>query len=370
MYNQAMSKIILLLLLIITLSSCKPQIDINKLTNKSQKSPAEIKNNDPSLADILKAEKLITLRNDSTLYLVDPQYPKPYPLYGFQASEKPTLANMDQFAISPSKTWIVWYTPSAGIVALNTTTLKTRIVQKPDDFLNTYPYFEFSKDDDKLHFIIDKGAAFMQIDLNTFSENKIAIPYPYGNVFKISPDQNKMLFTSGFAQANKPEFLITDKDGKLISQFSADINLTDRHLVFWSPNSLGIFLINHNLLQYYAIDDPNNPVAFFEFANEIKIDYAEILDTMIFLFTSDGYWHIIDFNTQKETARAPLEIASELGKPKFYPWGEKQFLIEETIADPPNQFKRLWLSDFKGVKKLVMEKYNETNIQNYPEKID
>jgi len=316
------------------------------------------------------AEKLLALKKDSTLYLVDPQYPKPYPLYGFNTQEKPIAAELDHFNISPSKKWIVWYAPQMGIVALNVESLKTRTVQTSNDFLNNYPYVEFSPTQDTLHYITDKGNTFVSVDLNTFDETKIAIPYPYGNVFKIAPNQQKILFISGFGQSDKPQFMITDASGKLLVQFSADIRLPDRHLVFWSPDSLGLFMIDQNMLRYLPIENTDSSLEFYAFEKDTNILSTALDKNSIFILTDDGYWHIVDITTKKETARAPLEIASELSKPKFYPWTGKHFLIEETLDANPGQFQRLWLSDFRGVKKIVMDSYGEAIVQTYPEVID
>lgn len=364
-----MRSIYLIILIVFLLPACTPKFDISNFSNKEQDKLANTQSLDPTLNDIMKADRLLAVKNANTLYLVDPQYPKPYALYGFDASEKPINGNLDTFLLSPSKQWIAWYSPLRGVVALNIKTLKTKVIQPADDFLNTYPYLEFFPDQDTLLCIINKGNTFLQTDLNSFGQQKIEIPYPYGNVFKISPDKTRIVFVSGFGQSKNPKFLITDVSGKLIQQFSASINMTDRHLVFWSPDSNGLFLINEDTLQLYTINDPENPQNYYQFDNT-QISTATMVDQSIYLLTTDGYWHMIDTNTKKETARAPLEIASELQQPKFYPWKDKQFLIEETVNENPGTYNRLWLSDFRGVKKMVMDKYNDKILQTFPDKID
>lgn len=359
----------ILVLTIFLFTSCKPQIDLDKLSEQSSNLP-KTSISDLSLTDILKAKKLIAIANGNALYLVDPEYPKPYLLYGFNENERPVSRDLQLFSISPSKNWLVWYTPTKGIIALNVLTLETKLIQSADDFLNTYPYVEFAQDQDLLYFIADKGNTFVQVELNNNQSKKIAIPYPYGNVFKIAPDQNKLLFISGFGQSQKPQFMITDKEGSLLKQFSAEIDQSFRHSVFWHPNNSGIFMPKANNIQFYAIDKTSEPEIFFSFADDVKILEISLVNMGIFTLTNDGYWHIIDVNTGKETARAPLAIASELQSPKFFPWQDKQFLIEESVSDNLETFNRLWLSDFKGVKKLVMEKYNEVLVQSFPEKLD
>lgn len=359
----------LILIISIILSSCSPKLDFSNFSQKNKEYNSNINSLGPTLEDILKGDKLLAINNGNTLFLVDPQFAKPYSLYGFEKDEKPVNGNLDTFLFSPSKKWIAWYSPLRGVIVLNVSTLKTKVVQPADDFLNTYPYLEFVPNQDTLLCIINKGNTLLQTELNNFIQQKINIPYPYGNVFKISPDKNKIVFVSGFGQVKKPQFLITDMSGNLIQQFTADINMTDRHIIFWSSDSNGLFLINQNRLELYTIDNPINPINFYEF-NNTQISTAAIVDNAIYLLTVDGYWHMIDANTKKEIARAPLEIASELKQPKFYPWLDKQFLIEETVNDNPNSYNRLWLSDFRGVKKMVMDKYNEKILQTFPNNID
>jgi hypothetical protein len=352
------------------LSACSPKIDIDGLLSKNAETGEEIVNGEITLADILAGEKLIAIENNNSLYLIDPQYPEPYKLYSFAKNEKPTNPNLESFLVSPQKKWIVWYTPSKGIVVLNIETLKTKVVQQASDFLNTYPYFEFNKDQDVLKFITDEGNIFQKVNLDTFNREVIEIPYPYGNVFKISPDDESILFVSGYGQWQQPTFMFAKNTGKFVQQFSANINLTDRHQVFWAPDSTGVFMISGNILQYYSLSDPKQPENFYKLGDDDEIISSSILADKIFIFSANGYWHVIDYYSRKEVARAPLEIASELQKPRFIPWSESEFLIEETVPSDPTQFNRLWLSNFRGIKKIVMEKYNEVVLKTFPKNLD
>ncbi len=355
---------------ILLLNSCSLGSNVSTSLENKKDGITQPENAQITLEDVLQAENLIAIRNEQDLYLIDPEFPKPYALYKFNTNEAPVSNSLDSLLVSPQKNWIAWYSPLKGIVALNIRTLQTKVVHTSDSFLSTYPYIEFLPKSDTLLCITNNGNAFLRTELNSFTQTSISIPYPYGNVFKVSPDQQKLAFVSGFGQSKTPKFLITSVNGSLITQFEPDINMTDRHMVYWSTDSSGLFLIKNNTLIFHPLSDSQNPDTFFEFSQEISILSFAISDSQMYVSTSDGYWHIIDIFTRKEIARAPFDIASELQTPKFYPWHDKQFLIEETVSDSDGQYNRLWLSDIRGVKKLLMNKYNQAIVKTLPTTVD
>jgi len=157
--------------------------------------------------------------------------------------------------------------------------------------------------------------------------------------------------------------MYTDINGEYSRQFSTNTNLFDRNLVFWAPNSNGVLLINENNLEYYPLINPEKNTIMFSIKKEDKILTASRIGNSIFIFDDNDYWHVFDYESQKEVARTPISIADELNNPKFIPWTAGEFLIEETIKNNDEQLNRLWVSDFRGNKKIIMEAYNKLKIE-------
>ncbi len=80
----------------------------------------------------------------------------------------------------------------------------------------------------------------------------------------------------------------------------------------------------------------------------------------ILVESAEGDWYLIDFDKRAMLANIPAEIASELHEHRLIPFGDRQFMIEETIESEPEQFKRLWLSDFYGNKFVAVPEYQRT----------
>ncbi|NMC35708.1 hypothetical protein GYA49_01545 [Candidatus Beckwithbacteria bacterium] len=353
------------------LTACNPSINLDQLKNLGSQKPEDtISQGNINSEDILKADRLVALVYQNKLYLADPDYPKPYPIYEFKHQEQPVRQKLDTFEISPDKQWVVWYTPGKGVLALDTSTKKVQVVNQPSDFLNTNPYFEFDQGNN-LYFITNNGNTLVKTNLTSGERSSVAIPYPYGNVFKVSPDQQHILFISGYGQTEgEPQFMFTDNSGNFLVQFTTKTNLADRHQVIWTPDSRGVAMINGQNLEYYSVNDPNSAQVLFSVGEGDRILNINRVGNDIYLFTSQGYWHVYDYAQGKEVARTPIAIAKELNSPVFYPWKEKQLLIEETLPEGEAQFNRLWVSDLKGNKKMVMDKYHEVIVKTQLQDLD
>jgi len=363
--------ILLSLLFLSTFSSCSPKIDFSSFNFRSQNPEDIIEQTEISLEDVLAGKSLVAIANNNTLYLIDPEFAKPFPIYSFEKEEQPIKNTVESYLISPTKQWIVWYTPVKGVMALNIQSQKATSIYPPNEFLNTYPYFEFMEGEDLFLFITNNGNGLYHYNLSSLNNFMVDIPYPYGNVFKIAPDSSNVLFVSGYGQTkSRPRFMFTPRQGKAVTQFTAKTNLFDRNYVFWAPDSSGVIMINENTLEFYSLNDPENPQTFISLSEGATITSTKRVKDKIFILSSKGYWHMYDYYSKKEVARSPVEIASELNNPRFIPWSESEFLIEEIVLDGPSQFNRLWVSNFKGSKKIVMERYNEITIQTDPQYVE
>lgn len=352
------------------LSACSPQIvPDNKNDNQSFDNLIE---SEILLEDVLKGKHVLALSQNNNLFLIDPDFAKPVYIYTLNQNEIPTRGSYGQFKVSPEKKQIVWYSPQSGLISLDIHTKTTKIVEPASEFFNQYPYFEFYREKDILNFITANGNVLKQINLNDLSENLIKIPYPYGNVFKISPNEAYVLFVSGYGQSGKnPKFMFTDINGNNSKQFEANTNFFDRTHVFWTPDSSGILLINGHKLDYYSLLNPNISTEYISLEEEKNINLIEGINENIFVYDNNGYWHVYDYLTKKELARTPTAIAQELNSPKFIPWRKTQFLIEETLKNFDDRtFNRLWISDFRGNKKIIIEKYNELIVDEFKPVLD
>jgi hypothetical protein len=354
-------KIIFVILPVFLLTACNGKINLDFIKNKP--APQAI-NQQVALDDVLKGKKLVALTNQDKLYLVDPEFAQPVLIYTFKNKEKPNNPSFENFYLSPSHQWLVWYSANEGVIALNIKANQSKIIYKSSLFLNTNPFFNFHQNLDIIRFITDDGGILRQINLNDNQEQLINIPYPYGNVFKIDPNEKAILFVSGYGQSQKKaKFMFTDINGNSARQFTSDTNIADRDLVVWAPDSSGVIMPYENKLLFYNFINPEQPEIIYQTKNSSdRITNLVIQDGLIFALNSNGYWHVYDFNQKKEVARTPTSIASDLNKPYFLPWHKDQFLIEEVLEDKGIQFNRLWLSDFKGNKKIIVAKYNETII--------
>jgi hypothetical protein len=175
-----------------------------------------------------------------------------------------------------------------------------------------------------------------------------------------------VVFVSGFGQTKKyPEYLITTVDGTNPIRFSTQSLLNKRDLIAWMPDSSGILVVEDETnLMLVPRTNTDAKQAFFTAENNATIDKMERVENLLYYFTNDNRWHVIDLTTKRQVARIPTEIAQEIHRPNFIPWYNKSFLIEETVRPDPSQFNRLWLSNFMGIKKLVIDKYFETTVQN------
>lgn len=361
---------LLIIVSTILLTSCKPKLSLNFDTQNDRNIESHFEDNEIRIEDIVKGRKLLAVGTINEILLLDPEFAKPLSVYTFSQDDEPTSKYIDTFTVSPNNRWIVWYTPMKGVLAYNVLSEELKVVHEATDFLNRYPYVEFL-DQDILVFIIEDGNSLAKHSLTNDERSLINIPYPYGNVFKISPDNKSILYVSGYGQSKtKPKFMYTDYTGNFSQQFFTETNLFDRNQVFWAPDSSGVLMINSNSLEFYSLINPSSAQVMFSLNKEMEIEKASRIENSIFVLDKKGYWHVYDYNTRKEIARTPDGIAAELNNPEFIPWTQSEFIIEETLIDGDIEFNRLWISDFRGNKKILVPRYNDLIIKTKLENLE
>jgi hypothetical protein len=352
-----MHRFFLLILFSILLSSC------TLFPVKAPASPSPIATQAPTAEDVLKGDTVLALVMDGSLTVVDPDFGISAPVYTLQPEETPPLLQLNSFLISPTKQFIVWYTPTKGLLVFTLSTKAVSVLSPPSDWFNTHPYFAIHPKEDVLYFMGNDGRVFHRYNLSESQDTTITIPYPFGTRFSLSPDALHVLFVSGYLQSPRPEYLFLHLPEGSFTRYSTTGELSERHIISWVSDSSGVVMPSSNTLLFYPVIDPENPQLVFTFPDDQKITDLQQVDGLVFANTSEGTWHVINPAIKKEQARIPASIAQELYQPQFVAWSAYQFLLEETLANGPETSKRLWLSDLKGVKKMVLRKYHSQTVE-------
>lgn len=322
-------------------------------------------NSSQLIADTLKQDQILAYVQQGDLYLVAPDYAQPVKLYTPQKKELPLNQDIQNFQFSPTHRYLIWYSANQGLIKLDLSNLTTSVLTPPSAWLNQNPHFSYTPEQDVVHYIDTDGTEYNSINLDSDQKITLPIPHPFGNLFTISPDNTHILFISGFGQTQQfPEFMITDTNLENPVRFSTTTSLNKRTSVAWTPDS-SAFLIIDNDYQVFRIpaSDPDTRQVIFETEPDTEFISLTKKDDLYFLETNARRWQVI--NAQgTQIASVPLEIASEINLPKFIPWHNKSFLIEETLRVESDQFNRLWISNFIGIKKKIIDRYHQVRLDD------
>lgn len=358
MIKQILPGIILMSAIIFTLAGCSRQS-----TTPTESATTQT---DQNITDIsLDGNHPLAVIQAQQIWVVDPDSPDPKPIYSLEDNLIPPTQHLFDLKISPSKRFIAWYSPDTGMISLDLESKQIVTVHPQSDWLNKNPYFNFLNNQDTIAFVDNQGTQLFFIDLTQNTTSSTTIPYPFGNVFRISPDNNHVIFVSGFGQTDKfPQYMITTINGENPKRFVTEATLNRRGLVEWLPDSSGVILVSKpNQILFVSKDSPNQQEVYYQLEDpEKEITDLGLVDNHVYVSENDLAWEIIDITTRKRVARSPVEIAEELYRPTFIPWYDKTFLMEETIRLDSEQFNRLWKSNFVGIKQMVIDKYQESTI--------
>ncbi len=358
--------------LLVTLAGCSS--NVNDIKNDN--SEVEIKEDHQveRLENIVKDSSVIAVRRSNHLLLVNPENKEFVDLYQLQGDEVPLSNELFDFKVSPGHKWIVWYSSRKGLITYDIENKKVEVIANVNDWFNRNPYFELDDEKEIVYWIGNDGAVLNELNLETKDLSTIMIPYPFGNIFKVSPNNERFLYITGFSnqnsQSQRPRFMFSDRQGTLDSTFASQVELSSRFTVEWSPDNQGILTIFDDQVWFYPYSNPDNPTIFVQFEGGVGARDIKKLGEEIFVLDSGGYWHRYEYSTKKETARIPTDIAKELRKPIFYPWADQMFLISETSQDEENKFQRLWLSNYRGQKEIVLSHFGEAQVTTFNEQLD
>ncbi len=322
-----------------------------------------------NLDNLMKSGSLIAVRQSSRLLLLNPETKEFSAVYELGENEIPLGNELFDFVVSKSGKWIVWYTANKGLLVLDVEAGESALVAEASDWVNRNPYFELDEDD-LLYWIGDDGAILNKFDLETKEKQAIPIPYPFGNIFRVAPNKERFLYITGYSDnAQRPRFMFSDRQGNLQSTFASQVELSSRFNVVWTPDSRGVITLFDGQAWIYPYENPESPTPF------VTLSHAEARDITrsgdeIFILDSQGYWHKYDYESRKELARIPTDIARELRRPQFHPWGEDMLLINEISQNEENRFQRLWLSNYRGQKTMVLAQFGEATVGDFSLQLD
>lgn len=354
-------RLVVLVLLVGILAACNRQVG-----GSTQDQLPTAETSSVPVETVLQGEHIVAVTQQNEIVIVDPSFPQPTSVYSFKEGEKPLVYDIENIKLSPSREYLVWYAPLKGFLCLHIDSKQVTELYPANNWLNRYPYFVFDQDSDVIHFVDNEGTKLVNLDIVNNTHHTTQIPYPFGNFFRISPSGEYIVFVSGFGQTEEfPEYLITTINGENPVRFATQTALNKRELVAWVPDSSGIIVVedDHNLM-YIPRSNPESKELYHVSENEARIDNVRRLENLLYYFTNDNRWHVLNMDSREHVARIPIEIAEEIHRPNFIPWYDNSFLIEETLRLSPEQFNRLWLSNFMGVKKQVLEKYHEIEIRD------
>lgn len=320
-----------------------------------------------SLRDIVAKPHLLVLLTNGSLWLTDPATQTRAEAYTLKVGESPSSVNFDTFKLSPQKKHVIWYTAGRGLFSLNLEQKKVTTAYKPTDWFNTHPYVAFMPESETVALVDSEGKTLVFVDLETNEVTTTAIPYPFGTVFKPSPDGTAFVFVSGFSTEATTEttYMFTSSDMQTQQQFTTLTEQVERDQIEWLADSSGIITIEAgSTLMYYAYANPENKRVFYALPEGEKITHVQRSGDYYFVASAQQTWYVLD-QAGKLYARLPIDMVADLNSPNLIPYVDNQFLVDEVFAPSEQErFHRLWLLSFKGEKKLITPKFNEMYVES------
>lgn len=353
-------KLLATLALTVMLSGCGWQSPL-ELTPETPSTPEDALS--LSTPTKLDPNKHLAYVDQGQLFVTHVEQPFSQALTALNTDQLPIGTGLFEIRISPSGHHLVWYAPQSGIVAYDLEDDRISLLAPRSSWLERNPYGEFHPSDDRYYYIDDNGNSLIEYVLHQGVSRKIAIPFPYGNTFRISPDGNWIVFVASFEQAESSvTYLLSRLDGSAPTQIAVDTPPSRREEVAWMPTSTGVLYISSTTsIGQMKPSGENNPLWYThqEPGELVKLWRP---DSIAYYQTTTNKLYGVDTNSAQKAARIPFEIAEELHRPEFVPWHNNQILILETLRPTPEQFQRLWSSSFMGVKKLLIEDFNTITI--------
>jgi len=315
-------------------------------------------------------DKLLALRDKNTMVLLDPETKETATVYVFKPGELPLRNDLHQLQVSPSKRYVVWHTPDAGLLAYDLREQQVISVESASAWLAAHPYFEFGSEQDELFYVTEDGETLNRYTLDERKKTEILIPYPFGFEFRVAPDGNRVVYVTGYGEnPDRPKFMFTELGSDSVTRFSEETELVDRYAVVWAPDSSGILTIKDGGMWLFPFTNPTNPELVFESPTGRITDIYRF-NNLVFIEDNAKYWQVYDYDEGKRIAQTPSEIIAEIRRPTMYPWVNQQFLVSELIVNDEETFSRLWLTDFRGIKEVVYEEYGQLMVDQDSVQLD
>jgi hypothetical protein len=168
-----------------------------------------------------------------------------------------------------------------------------------------------------------------------------------------------VLFVSAFGQDQQfPHYLLMNKDGDMVGQFETHGSLADRDMIVWLPDESGLLTPNfEGAIELYRVNALDSPESFFTLEKGQRPIRMKVIDDLILILLTDRTWIALSLDGTLN-ARMPLSQFEDLNDPVTIPIAENTLLIEETIPAGDQEFNRLWLTNWEGVRRMILPKYH------------
>jgi len=305
-----------------------------------------------SVAYILKDSNLIKIDANSGSIVATTPLPSDFLPISFQFGKT--------FKTNTRATYVVWFVPGQGMVRFSEKDNSVKTFYQPSDWFYENPYFQFVGDTDVVILIDKKGSEVIRYDLNTSVSTQLAVPYPFGTLFMISPDLQRIAYVEGYQQTTgKPSYLITTSNGEPVTQFDTNAEISHRGFIAWMPDSKALVTVEDGskIVRYPLEQAAHSNVLFELSAGEIISGFES--DRSLLLVTTQSYWYLYDLNDSKLIKRLPVDSFSQLSNPIISTIGTESFLIEEDVKSFDQSYKRLWKCDWMGNRQITVPSYGK-----------
>lgn len=269
-----------------------------------------------------------------------------------------TFSAFQTFRVSFDQKYVVWFVPGKGMVKYNTEKKSIDVFYTPTEWFYENPYFSFLGQENTLILIDKKGSEDVWINLDTGNTSTRSVPYPFGTLFLLSPDLQRIAYVEGYGQTvEKPTYLITTIEGEPVTQFDTAAEVAHRSMISWMPDSRSLITVEEGRkLVRYPLEQAAHSELMYELPEGESVLSFESQNSLL-LIKTPSFWSLYDMKTNKLLRRLPLEAMDRMVKPKIVWFDESSFLVEEDVKSFEQTFKRLWSSDWVGNKKIAVPSY-------------
>ncbi len=264
------------------------------------------------------------------------------------------------FKTNVSQSYVAWFVPGKGMVRYHEQDKSFTVFYQPSDWFYENPYFQFVGDTNTLILIDKKGSEVVKYNLDSAAITQQAVPYPFGTLFKISPDLQRIVYVEGYKQTSgKPSYLITTSNGEPVTQFETNTDTANRGYIVWMPDSKALVTVEEGskIVRYPIEQAAYADLLFTLEEGESVIGFEEVNGLLV--VTSRSYWYLYDLANRKLIRRLPVDSMSQLRNPVITLLDANTFFIEEDVKSFEETYKRLWRSDWMGNKQIVIPAYGK-----------